>query len=69
VDFLLTAKRFFRKHLIDEPLLSPNRIGTHGANTNPSTINTSVEDGFSIPIPSAISPSTSSKASKVTISG
>ena len=38
VDFLLTAKRdldavkrFFRKALQDEPLLSPDRIGTDGA--------------------------------------
>jgi transposase-like protein len=40
VDFLLTAKRdldaakrFFRKMLKDEPLLSPGKIGTDGANT------------------------------------
>lgn len=53
MDFLLTAKRdldaakrFFRKMLKDEPLLSPNRIGTDGANTFPSTIKTSVEDGL-----------------------
>jgi transposase-like protein len=38
VDFLLTAqrdleaaKRFFRKMLQEEPLLSPDRIGTDGA--------------------------------------
>ena len=40
VDFLLSAKRdldaakcFFRKALQDQPLLSPNRIGTDGAGT------------------------------------
>jgi transposase, IS6 family len=40
VDFLLTAKRdleaakrFFRKALKDQPLLSPDRIGTDGAGT------------------------------------
>ena len=38
MDFLLTAnrdleaaKRFFRKALQDQPLLSPDRIGTDGA--------------------------------------
>lgn len=53
VDFLLAAKRdlgaakrFFRKMLKDEPLLSPNRIGTDGANTLPSAIKTSVDDGL-----------------------
>jgi transposase-like protein len=58
VDFLLTAKRdpdaamrFFRKMLKDEPLLSPGKIGTDGANTFPSTINASVDEGFSIPTP------------------
>ena len=42
VDFLLTArrdlnaaKRFFRKMLKEEPLLSPDRIGTDGASTYP----------------------------------
>ena len=41
VDFLLTAerdfdaaKRFFRKMLKEEPLLSPEKIGTDGANTS-----------------------------------
>ena len=45
VDFLLTAKRdldaakrFFRKMLKDEPLLSPKKIGTDGANTARRTI-------------------------------
>jgi IS6 family transposase len=58
VDFLLTAKRdldaakrFFRKMLKGEPLLSPNRIGTDGANTFPSTIKTSVGDGLLHPDP------------------
>lgn len=53
VDFLLTAKRdldsarrFFRKMLKDEPLLSPGKIGTDGANTFPSTIKTSVDSGL-----------------------
>ena len=42
VDFLLTAKRdleaakrFFRKALQDQPLLSPDRIGTDGAGSYP----------------------------------
>ena len=42
VDFLLTAKRdleaakrFFRKALKDQPLLSPDRIGTDGAGAYP----------------------------------
>ena len=42
IDFLLTAKRdldaakrFFRKMLKNEPLLSPRKIGTDGANTLP----------------------------------
>ncbi|MEF3129722.1 IS6-like element ISRle39A family transposase [Rhizobium leguminosarum] len=58
VDFLLTAKRdldaakrFFRKMLKDEPLLSPGKIGTDGANTFPSTIKTSVEEGLLHPDP------------------
>jgi hypothetical protein len=45
IDFLLTAKRdrdaakrFFRKMLKDEPLLSPEKIGTDGANTFPSGV-------------------------------
>ncbi|MHC2354852.1 transposase-like protein [Sinorhizobium meliloti] len=53
VDFLLTAKRdldaakrFFRKMLKEEPLLSPEKIGTGGANTFPSAIKTSVDDGL-----------------------
>jgi len=51
VDFLLAAKRdvdaakrFFRKMLKDEPLLSPEKIGTDGANTFPSAIKTSLEN-------------------------
>lgn len=58
LDFLLTAKRdlaaakrFFRKMLKDEPLLSPNTIGTDGANTFPSTIKTLVDDGLLHPGP------------------
>lgn len=53
VDFLLTAKRdldaakrFFRKMLKDEPLLSPEKIGTDGTNTFPPAIKTSVDDGL-----------------------
>ena len=45
VDFLLTAnrdlgaaKRFFRKMLVDQPLLAPDRIGTDGASTYPAAI-------------------------------
>src|SRR5215207_4043230 len=45
VDFLLTAhrdldaaKRFFRKALQEEPLLSPDRIGTDGAGPYPPAI-------------------------------
>src|SRR5215208_1017790 len=45
VDFLLTAKRdleaakrFFRKILQDEPLLSPDRIGTDGASPYPAAL-------------------------------
>jgi transposase-like protein len=52
MDFLLTAKhdfgatqRFFRAMLKDEPLLSPNRIGTDGAYTFPSSIKTSADSG------------------------
>ncbi|MCJ8510531.1 IS6 family transposase [Rhizobium lemnae] len=58
VDFLLTAKRdldaakrFFRKMLKDEPLLSPNKISTDGANTFPSAIKTSVDSGLLHPDP------------------
>jgi IS6 family transposase len=58
VDFLLTAKRdldaarrFFRKMLKDEPLLSPGKVGTDGANTFPSTIKASVEEGLLNPEP------------------
>lgn len=52
VDFLLSkrdpdaAKRFFRKMLKDEPLLSPEKIGTDGANTFRTTIKTAVDDGL-----------------------
>ena len=58
VDLLLTskrglyaAKRFFRKMLKDEPLLSPNRIGSDRAYTFPSTIKTSVVHGLPRPDP------------------
>jgi hypothetical protein len=45
------AKRFFRKMLKDEPLLSPGKIGTDGADTFPSTIKTSAEEGLLHPDP------------------
>ena len=41
----------FRKMLKDEPLLSPEKIGTDGANTFPSTIKTFVEHGLLRPDP------------------
>ena len=76
VDFLLTAnrdinaaKRFFNKMLKDEPLLSPGKIGTDGANTFPSTIKQSVDKGHQRRILSIMSPSICSNAKKVTISG
>jgi hypothetical protein len=37
--------------LKDEPLLSPQKIGTDGAYTFPSTIKTSVENGLLHPDP------------------
>ena len=50
VDFLLTAKRdldaakrFFRKMLQEQPLLSPDRIGTDGAGSYPPAIAESPE--------------------------
>jgi len=46
-----------------------NKIGTDGANTFSSTIKTSVDDGFYIPIPCIISPTTFNKALGATISG
>ena len=53
VDFLLTAKRdldaakrFFRKALQDQPLLSPDRIGTDGASTYPPAIVTARNAGL-----------------------
>jgi IS6 family transposase len=75
VDFLLTAKRhldvakrFFRKMLKDESLLSPNKIGTNGANTFPQPKLRSMR-GSSILIPCTMSRSTFSKALRATISG
>ncbi len=54
VAFLLTAKRdleaaerFFCKMLKDEPLLSPGKFVTDGANTFSSAIKTSIENGLS----------------------
>src|SRR3954469_942299 len=53
VDFLLTAKRdldaakrFFRKMLQDQPLLSPDRIGTDGAGAYPPAIAAARKDGL-----------------------
>jgi transposase, IS6 family len=53
IDFLLTAKRdleaakrFFRKALQDQPLLSPDRIGTDGPGTYPPAIVTARNDGL-----------------------
>jgi DDE superfamily endonuclease len=53
VDFLLTAKRdlgaaqrFFRKMLQEEPLLSPDRIGTDGAGAYPPAITAARKDGL-----------------------
>src|SRR4051794_15158621 len=53
VDFLLTAnrdldaaKRFFRKALQDQPLLSPDRIGTDGAGAYPPAIVTARNTGL-----------------------
>ena len=53
VDFLLTAKRdleaakrFFRKILQEEPLLSPDRIGTDGAGSYPPAITAAQKDGL-----------------------
>jgi transposase, IS6 family len=45
------AKRFFRKRLKNEPLLSPGKIGADGNDTFPSTINTAVNDGHLHPDP------------------
>ncbi len=53
VDFLLTAKRdldaakrFFRKMLQEEPLLSPDRIGTDAAGPYPPAIAESRKEGL-----------------------
>ena len=53
VDFLLTAKRdlaaaqrFFRRMLKQEPLLSPDRIGTDGASTYPPAIAAARKQGL-----------------------
>ena len=41
----------FEQMLKDDPLLSPGRIGTDDANTFPSAIKTSVDDGLLHPDP------------------
>ena len=53
VDFLLTArrdldaaKRFFRKMLQEQPLLSPDRIGTDAAGTYPPAIRDARQAGL-----------------------
>src|SRR3954465_1850832 len=58
VDFLLTAKRdleaakrFFRKALKDQPLLSPDRIGTDGAGSSPPAIAAARKDGLLARVP------------------
>lgn len=48
---LYAAKRLFRNMFKHEPLLSPGKIGTDGANTSPSTIKTAVDDGLLHPEP------------------
>jgi transposase, IS6 family len=58
VDFLLTArrdleaaKRFFRKALQDEPLLSPDRIGTDAAGPYPPAITATRTAGLLVRTP------------------
>src|SRR4051812_8954567 len=58
VDFLLTAKRdldaakrFFRKALKDQPLLSPDRIGTDGAGPYPPAIAAARNEGLLARVP------------------
>src|SRR4051794_24286977 len=58
VDFLLTAKRdldaakrFFRTALKDQPLLSPDRIGTDGAGAYPPAIAAAPKNGALAPPP------------------
>src|SRR5215212_9813374 len=58
VDFLLTAKRdleaakrFFRKLLQDQPLLSPDRIGTDAAGSYPPAITAARKDGLLARVP------------------
>src|SRR4051812_24918396 len=46
VDFLLTAKRFFRKMLKDQPLLAPDRIGTDGTGPYPPAIAAARKEGL-----------------------
>ena len=58
VDFLLAAKRdleaakrFFRKMLHEEPLLSPDRIGTDGAGSYPPAIVAARKEGLLVRTP------------------
>src|SRR4028118_2079329 len=76
VDFLLTtkrdleaAKRFFRKMLQDQPLLSPDRIGTDAAGTYPPAIRATRRAGLLARTRSTTSPSTCSRGSRATTSG
>src|SRR4051812_47031059 len=77
VDFLLTAKRdldaakrFFRKALQDQPLLSPDRIGTDGAgsSTHPPSRQPGKTGSWRV-CRSITLPNTCSRASRVTTSG
>jgi IS6 family transposase len=58
VDFLLTAKRdldaakrLFRRMLQEEPLLSPDRIGTDGAGSYPPAIIAARKEGLLVRTP------------------
>jgi transposase-like protein len=73
IDFLLTAKRdldaakrFFRKMLKDEPLLSPGKIGTMAPTPSPQRSRRQPMTGTCIRIRSTMSLSISSKALRVT---
>ena len=76
VDFLLTAKRdleaakrFFRKALKEEPLLSPDRIGTDGRGPTHPPLPQPGKTGFWRAPRRTTSPNISSRGSRVTTSG
>ena len=76
VDFLLTAKRdleaakrFFRKALQDQPLLSPDRIGTDGAGAYPPAIAEAGKPACWRAPRCITSPSTCSRGSRAITSG